>query len=108
MLWDDGDTSEITKFDVFVGENLSPAFQKAITPLFYAIADPEKKDEEVEKAIDFSVKTLRSHRELRRIMKITGDQQAALMKELLKRKAQNQADSAAPRMRHERGAGQRL
>jgi hypothetical protein len=94
VLWGDGDTSEIAKFDVFIGENLSPAFQRAITPLFYAIADHEKTDDEVERAIDIGVKTLRYQRELRKIMKKTGDQQAALMKELLKKKAQNQADSA--------------
>jgi 20S proteasome alpha/beta subunit len=86
VLWDDGTMSEVGRLDIFLGENYSTVFQRAITPLFYAVSDPEKKDEEAQAGIDEAIKLLKAHRVIRATMKKTGEQQAALMRELLKRK----------------------
>jgi hypothetical protein len=91
-LWDDGDTSEIAQFDVFLGENFSTQFQKAITPLFYSFSNAESSDADLQKSIEVAGTQLRVWNEVRRVTKATREQQEALMRELKKKK--NQADSA--------------
>lgn len=87
VLWDDGDTTQVAKFEVFLGENYSSVFQRAITPLFYAVTDPEKTDSAMQENIDTAIKFLKGHREIRRITKETGGQHAALLMELAKRES---------------------